>query len=66
MADKTLLEKVEEASRRPVPDRTTSAERDRSSSRDDGGRRASYANPSHREDFRSLLSAAVRTPGSKD
>jgi hypothetical protein len=60
MADKTLLEKVEEASRRPVPDRTTSAERDwSSSSRDDSDRRASDANPSDREDFRRLLNAAA-------
>ena len=36
------------------------------SSSDDDGHRANDENPTHREDFNSLLGAAVRTPELKD
>jgi hypothetical protein len=58
VADKTLLEKVEEANRQPVPDRRliSSVAVEQINAQE----RSTSESPTHREDFKSLLSAAAR------
>ncbi len=58
MADKTLLEKVEEANRQPVPDRrlTSSVAVEQRNVQTS----STSESPTHREDFKSLLGAAAR------